>query len=89
MFTRSTTAAAFALLLPALPAFATDAALSMDTVLGTTLAEVTATLTAKGYEVRKTEMEDGKMEVYVVGHDKMGEVYVSTTTGKPTKIEMK
>jgi hypothetical protein len=90
MFTRTkATAVAIALLLPSLPASAADGALSMDTVLGTTIADVTASLSAMGYEVRKTEMENGKMEVYFVGNDRMGEIYVSTSTGKPTKIEMK
>lgn len=88
MFTR-TAALACALLLPALPLAAAEDALSMDSTLGTSIAEVTASLTGMGYEVRKTEMEAGKMEVYFVGNGHMGEVYVSTTTGKPTKIEMK
>ena len=64
------------------------AAIDMNTQLGTTKEEVTATLTEMGYEVRKFEMEDDKMEVYFVGNGKMGEVYVSQETGKPTKIEM-
>ena len=29
------------------------------------------------------------MEVYFVGNGQMGEVYVSTETGKPTKINLK
>ena len=65
------------------------ATLSMDTMLGTTVEAVTATLTDMGYKVRKTEMEDGKIEVYFVGNDQMGEVYVDTQTGKPVKLEIK
>lgn len=65
-----------------------DHMITMDTVLGTTMDEVRATLTGMGYEVRKFEMEADKMEVYFVGNGKMGEVYVSPETGKPTKIEM-
>ena len=65
------------------------ATLSMDTILGTTVEAVTATLTDMGYKVRKTEMEDGKIEVYFVGNDQMGEVYVDTQTGKPVKLEIK
>lgn len=65
------------------------ATLSMDTVLGTTIETVTASLSEMGYEVRKTEMEDGKIEVYFVGNNQMGEVYVNTQTGKPIKLEIK
>ena len=69
------------------PALAEDVA--MNSVLGTTLEEVQASLTAMGYEVRKAEMEDGKIEVYFVRDGKMGEVYVSTQTGAVTKLEVK
>ena len=65
------------------------ATLSMDTVLGTTIETVTASLSEMGYEVRKTEMEDGKIEVYFVGNNQLGEVYVNTQTGKPVKLEIK
>lgn len=65
------------------------ATLSMETPLGTTVEAVTASLAEMGYEVRKTEMEDGKIEVYFVGNNQMGEVYVDTKTGKPTKLEIK
>lgn len=71
----------------AAPALAQD--LSTDTVLGTTMEQVTANLTEMGYEVRKAEMEDGKIEVYFVKDKIMGEVYVSPETGKITKLEMK
>lgn len=86
------TAIAAAIILPtlaALPALAADGQITMDTLLGTTMTDVTATLSGMGYEVRKAETENGKMEIYVVGNGQMGEVYVSTTTGKPTKIEIK
>ena len=76
--------AALALASPALAA-----ELTMDTVLGTTMADVRAKLTDMGYRVRKSEMEDGKIEVYFVKGDRMGEVYVSTATGKVTKLKMK
>lgn len=66
-----------------------DMTITKDTVLGTTMEEVTAALTKMGYEVRKSEMEDGEMEVYFVGDGKKGEVYVSQETGKPTKIKVK
>lgn len=76
-----------ALIALAAPALAED--VTKDSVLGTTMAEVQASLTAMGYEVRKAEMEDGKIEVYFVRDGKMGEVYVSTETGAVTKLELK
>ncbi|WP_319532741.1 PepSY domain-containing protein [uncultured Cohaesibacter sp.] len=63
--------------------------LSKDTMLGTSMDEVKASLTRMGYEVRKAEMEDGNIEVYFVKDKTMGEVYVSTETGKPVKLKMK
>lgn len=71
----------------AAPAYATE--LTMDTVLGTTMDEVKAKLVEMGYEVRKSELEDGKIEVYFVNDDQMGEVYVNAETGKIIKVEMK
>lgn len=71
----------------ATPALASE--LTTDTMLGTTEAEVKTALTDMGYEVRKSEMEDGRIEVYVVKDAKMGEVYVSAATGKITKLKMK
>ncbi|APE44678.1 hypothetical protein BOO69_15630 [Sulfitobacter alexandrii] len=69
------------------PALAED--VSMDSKLGNTMEEVQASLAAMGYEVRKAEMEDGKIEVYFVRDGKMGEVYVSPETGAVTKLELK
>ncbi|MBU2941431.1 PepSY domain-containing protein [Shimia thalassica] len=69
------------------PALAED--VTMGSNLGTTMEEVQASLTGMGYEVRKAEMEDGKIEVYFVRDGKMGEVYVSTETGAVTKLEEK
>ncbi|ASM73763.1 MULTISPECIES: PepSY domain-containing protein [Roseobacteraceae] len=71
----------------AAPAFAAD--LTADTILGNSMDEVKTTLTDMGYEVRKTEMEDGNIEVYFVKDGKMGEVYVNPVTGGITKLEMK
>lgn len=69
------------------PALAED--VTMDSILGTTMEEVQASLTDMGYEVRKAEMEDGKIEVYFVRDGQMGEVYVSPATGAVTKLEIK
>ena len=77
-------AAALSLTLPAMAA-----ELSMTTQLGTTMDAVKTSLTSMGYDVRKTEMEDGKIEAYIVKGSAMGEVYVSTETGLPTKLKMK
>jgi len=78
-----------ALAIPALasPAFAEE--LSKGTVLGTNMEEVQTSLTEMGYEVRKVEMEDGKIEVYFVKDGEMGEVYVSPETGQIIKLDMK
>lgn len=62
---------------------------TMDSVLGTTMDEVQRSLTEMGYEVRKAEMEDGKIEVYFVRDGQTGEAYVNPTTGKVTKLEIK
>jgi len=79
------------LIIVAVLAFATPALaaeLTMDTLLGTTLPEIQKNLTDMGYQVRKSDMEDGKIEVYFVKDNKMGEVYVSEATGKVTKLKM-
>lgn len=68
---------------------ALTAELTEDTVLGTTVQEVEANLTSMGYEIRKSEMDDGKIEVYIVKDNQMSEVYVSTETGKVTKLKVK
>lgn len=79
--------ALIALVAFASPALAED--VTMDSNLGTTLEEVQASLTAMGYEVRKGEMEDGKIEVYFVREGQMGEVYVNSETGAVTKLDVK
>ena len=76
----------------AMMAFATPAlaeVVTMDSNLGTTIEEVQASLTAMGYEVRKAEMEDGKIEVYFVRDGKMGEVYVNPQTGAVMKLKLR
>jgi len=76
-----------AAILFALPAFAQD--LTMDTVLGKNVDEVKATLAGMGYEVRKSEMEDGLIEVYFVKGSQIGEAYVDGATGKIAKLKIK
>lgn len=79
--------ALIALLAIASPALAEN--VTKDSILGTTMDEVRASLTNMGYDVRKAEMEDGKIEVYFVRDGQMGEVYVSAQTGGVIKLEMK
>ena len=79
--------ALIAMMALATPALAED--VTMDSILGTTMEEVQASLTAMGYEVRKAEMEDGKIEVYFVRDGQMGEGYVNPQTGAVTKPEPK
>jgi cellulose synthase/poly-beta-1,6-N-acetylglucosamine synthase-like glycosyltransferase len=79
--------ALIAMMALATPALAED--VTMDSILGRTMEEVQASLTAMGYEVRKAEMEDGKIEVYFVRDGQMGEVYVNPQTGAVTKLELK
>ena len=67
------------------PALASD--LSLDMEIGKTMDDVKAKMTELGYEVRKAQMEDGDIEVYVVKDNKMAEIYVSQNTGKITKIK--
>lgn len=70
----------------ATPALAED--VKEDSVLGTTIEEVKASLTRMGYEVRKTGMEDGEIEVYFVRDGQMGEVYVNPETGVVSKLDI-
>ena len=81
------TLAFIALVSLASPALSED--VTMESNLGTTMQEVQASLTAMGYEVRKAEMEDGKIEVYFVRDGQMGEVYVNPQTGTVMKLELK
>lgn len=66
-----------------------DEGITMSSVLGTTMQEVRASVTAMGYDVRKSEMERGLIEVYLVRGNERGEVYVDAQTGAVTKIKMR
>jgi hypothetical protein len=70
----------------ATPVLAED--VTMQSVLGTTMEDVQASLIAMGYEVRKAEMEDGKIEVYFVRGSQMGEIYVDPTSGAVLKLDL-
>jgi hypothetical protein len=69
----------------AFPAFAAD--ISKDMVLGKTADEVKVKLVEMGYQVRKTDTEDGKIEIYAVKDGKTAEVYVDPSTGMVTEIK--
>ncbi|WP_161555733.1 PepSY domain-containing protein [Mangrovicoccus ximenensis] len=76
-----------------LASLAAGAALAEDltpaSMLGHTEDEVKATLVSMGYEVRKIEEEDGKIEAYFVKDKTMGEVYVDPASGIVSKLSMK
>ncbi len=87
---RNTLAATALTALLAVPAFAAGADLiDMNTVLGTSLKDVKAALTAQGFDARKGEMEDGLIEVNAVKDGHMAEVYVDPQTGLPTRVKVK
>ena len=69
------------------PAFASE--LATGTVVGSDTATISSKLTGMGYDVRKTEMEDGQIEVYVVKGNKRIELYISPETGKVTRTKVK
>lgn len=71
----------------ATPVFAAN--LTTETVLGTSLETIKASLTDMGYEVRKMEVEDGMFEAYIVGENDMGEIYVDMSTGIIRLLKMK
>lgn len=79
--------ALIALIALASPVPAEDVAPDMG--LGTTVKKVRASLTALGCEVRKAEMEDGRIEVYLVRGGQMGEVYADPQIGAVTTRDLK
>lgn len=80
------TATAVALAL-ALPLGLAAAAEMVGAQAGKTADEVKASLTAQGYEVRKVEREDGKLEAYAVKNGKRLEIHVDPATGAVTRVE--
>lgn len=78
------------------PAFASDddyssmagapADLAIGTLLGKDPDAIRTALTSLGYDVRKIDMEYGKIEAYVVKDRFMAEVYVNTATGEVTRV---
>jgi predicted small secreted protein len=68
------------------PALAAEPTLGAK--LGTTLQDISAALSADGYEMTKFEAEGNRIEVYAVKGDTRHEVYIDAATGKVTKVEM-
>ena len=78
---------ALAAALTAAPALAADVA--TGDALGKTEAEISASLTAMGYDVRKFKMEDGLIEAYAVKDGATLEVFVDPATGAVAKTKVK
>lgn len=76
-----------AAMIAATPAFANE--LSQGKTLGTSVHEIKSTLTGMGYDVRKSQREKGKIEVYVVKNNMRQEIYVDPQTGKVTMVKTK
>jgi hypothetical protein len=55
--------------------------------VGTTDAEIRASLTAQGYEVRKIERDDGVMEAYALRDGKRYEIYVDPNSGEVLRVK--
>ncbi|RMD92471.1 MAG: PepSY domain-containing protein [Alphaproteobacteria bacterium] len=71
----------------ATPVFASQ--LATDALLGTSAEEVKANLAQLGYEVRKSQMEDGFIEVYALKDGSRYEVYVDAGTGRIVRLKVK
>ena len=57
--------------------------------LGTSPEGIKTALVEKGYEVRKIEDEDGKIEAYAIRDGVRYEIYVDPASGKVVKVETK
>jgi len=56
--------------------------------LGSSVNDISAALSADGYEMTKFEKEGNRIEVYAVKGDIRHEVYIDATTGEVTKVDM-
>ena len=70
-----------------LSAGAALAAVSEGDYAGKTADEITKSLEAQGYKVRKIETEDGYLEAYAMRDGQRFEIYVDPETGKVVEIE--
>lgn len=78
---------ALVLAIAAAPALAQEVA--VGDALGADSGAISAALAERGYEIRKTEREDGKIEVYAVREGRRFEIYVDAKTGAVTRIKEK
>lgn len=76
-----------AVLAMATPALANQ--LAVGTNIGKTASAARQKLTEMGYDVRKSEMEKGKIELYVVKNNARREIYVDPATGQVQRIKAK
>jgi TusA-related sulfurtransferase len=60
----------------------------MGAQLGTTIEDISASLSADGYELTKFEKEGNRIEVYAVKGDTRHELYIDALSGEVTKLEM-
>lgn len=79
------TALAASLALPL--GFAAASSELQGATLGKTTEDITASLTAQGYEVRKVKPEDGMLEAYAMKDGKRYELYVDPATGNVAKVK--
>jgi hypothetical protein len=79
------TALAAAVALPL--SFASASADLVGTAAGKTADEITASLIAQGYEVKKVKPEDGMLEAYATKDGKRYEIYVDTAAGQIAKVK--
>ena len=63
------------------------AAVTEGSYAGKDGAEITKSLQAQGYQVRKVEIEDGYLEAYAMLEGHRYEIYVDRKSGKVVKIE--
>jgi hypothetical protein len=68
--------------------FAAASSELMGTTLGKSAGEITASLTALGYEVRKIKPEDGMLEAHAMKDGKRYELYVDPATGNVAKVKV-
>lgn len=76
-----------AVLAAATPALASQ--LAVGTNVGKTASAARQALTKMGFDVRKSEMERGRIELYVVKNDMRREVYVDPASGNIQRIKVK
>jgi len=79
------TALAASLALPL--GFAAASSELQGATLGKTTEDITASLTAQGYEVRKVKPEHGMLEAYAMKDGKRYELYVDPATGNVAKVK--